>query len=82
MVSTIKGFALACLCKAQDYHPLGDHGFPLGNNQALRAYMLGRHSSYARCIFSFGKKNKLRISFLYPLKNQEDFNIFLCPLKN
>jgi len=39
-----KGKALdyACCCfyyvktkEAQDYHPLGDHGFPLGNNQGL-----------------------------------------------
>ena len=25
--------------EAQDYHPLGDHGFPKGNNQGLRPCM-------------------------------------------
>ena len=30
----IKGKALACKGRALDYFPLGNHGFPLGNNQA------------------------------------------------
>ena len=54
---TIKGFAyaqpscaycsrsLACLCFAQDYHPLGDHGNPKGYNQGLRPCMQGHLKS-------------------------------------
>ena len=34
----------ACLCKAQDCHPKGDHGFPEGNNQGLRPCMLLKSS--------------------------------------
>jgi len=29
----------ACLCKAQDWHPKGDHGFPKEKNQGLRPCM-------------------------------------------
>jgi len=36
---SIKRFALACLCEAQDCHPKGDHRFPKGNNQAQSACM-------------------------------------------
>jgi len=31
----------SCSCKAQDSYPLGDHGFPLGNNQGLCPCMQG-----------------------------------------
>ena len=50
---TIKGFALACLCFAQDWKrkeahdrpPKGDHGNPSGYDQGLRPCMvpLGDH---------------------------------------
>jgi hypothetical protein len=30
----------SCSCEAQDHHPLGDDGFPKGNNQGLCPCML------------------------------------------
>ena len=51
-IHACKGFAL-------DYNPLGYHGFPKGNNQALRAGM----PTYALCFMpdALLTKNKAKV---------------------